>query len=75
MGDRPGDENLPREGTAGSVASSLAGTLERGGRYLEKEGLGGMADDLVGLVRRNPIPAVLISFGVGFLLAQATSRR
>jgi hypothetical protein len=68
-------ENLPREGVAGNVSSYLANTLERGGQYLQEEGVSGMADDLVGLVRRNPIPAVLISFGVGFLLAQATSRR
>src|SRR5437764_250593 len=66
-------ESLPQEGVAGNVSSYLAGTLERGGRYLQEEGLSGLADDLVGMGRRNPIPAVLISFGVGFLLAQATS--
>ena len=34
-----------------------------------------LAGDVAGLIRRNPIPAVLIGIGIGFLLASATSRR
>ena len=34
-----------------------------------------MADDLTDLIRRNPIPALLVGVGVGFLLARATTSR
>lgn len=58
----------------GSAASTVAEGLETGGRYLEREGLEGMGADLVKMIRRNPVPAVLIGVGLGFLLARATSR-
>jgi hypothetical protein len=67
-------ERAPREGMLGSASSSVAGTLESGARYLEEHGMSGMMDDLAGLVRRNPIPAVLVGIGIGFLLARTTSR-
>jgi len=65
-------ENLPREGMLGRASSSVADTLESGGRYIENNGLSGMGEDLTGLIRRNPIPAILIALGVGFLLARST---
>jgi hypothetical protein len=67
-------ENAPREGMLGSAAGTVADALESGGRYLEQEGFSGIADDLTGMIRRNPIPAVLIGIGLGFLLARSTSR-
>lgn len=63
-------EHAPHEGMLGSAASGLADTLQRGGDYLEHEGLSGVLDDVGALIRRNPIPAVLVGVGVGFLLAQ-----
>jgi hypothetical protein len=65
-------ERLPSEGMLGAASSSVADTLESGGRYLEEKGLSGVAEDMTGLIRRNPIPAVLIALGLGFLLARAT---
>ena len=65
-------DKLPNEGYLGSASSAVAGALEQGGHYLREEGLSGMADDLTGLIRRNPIPAVLVGIGVGYLLACAT---
>jgi gas vesicle protein len=56
---------------SGRVTESVAGAIERGGEYLEEKGLSGVADDLVELVRKNPIPALLIGFGVGFLVSRA----
>jgi hypothetical protein len=63
-------EKAPHEGMMGTAASSLADTLERGGHYLEEEGINGLFDDVGTLVRRNPLPAVLIGVGLGFLMAQ-----
>jgi hypothetical protein len=67
-------QHSPHEGMLGSASSSVADTLESGGRYLQEEGLRGMADDVTNLIRRNPIPAVLIGIGIGFLLAKVTTR-
>jgi len=63
-------QNVPQEGMMGTAASNLADTLERGGHYLEEEGLGHLVNDLGTLVRRNPLPAVCIGIGLGFLFAQ-----
>jgi len=67
-------QRAPHEGMMGTAASGLADSLERGSHYLEQEGINGLAEDLSTLVRRNPLPAVLIGVGVGFLFAQMFSR-
>jgi hypothetical protein len=64
-------DNAPG-GMLGGAASTVADTIEQGGRYLREEGLSGMADDLTNTIRRNPLPAVLVAVAVGFLLARAT---
>jgi hypothetical protein len=64
-------ENLSHEGMIGSASSAVADTLDRGGRYLQEEGLRGVASDFTELIRRNPIPALLIGIGVGFLIARS----
>jgi len=65
-------EHGPSSGMLGSATSAVADTLENTGEYLETHGLSGIAEDLTSLVRRNPIPALLIGIGVGFLIARAT---
>jgi len=67
-------DKAPQGGVLGSAASSVASGLERGGQYLQEEGIGGMAGDLTDLIRKNPIPALLVGVGIGFILARATSR-
>jgi hypothetical protein len=61
----------PHEGMMGTATSRVADSLDSGGRYLQEHGLSGLGDDLTNLIRRNPIPAVLIGFGVGFLIARS----
>ena len=34
------------------------------------QGFSGLAEDMTTMIRRNPIPALLIGFGLGFLLAR-----
>jgi F0F1-type ATP synthase assembly protein I len=68
-------ESAPHEGMLGTASSRVADSLESGGRYLQEEGLSGLAEDVTTLIRRNPIPAVLVGVGLGFLLARTTSRR
>jgi ElaB/YqjD/DUF883 family membrane-anchored ribosome-binding protein len=64
-------QHTPDSGMLGTASRSVADTLDQTGRYIEDRNLSGMMDDLTGLVRRNPIPAVLIGLGVGFLLGRA----
>ena len=56
----------------GSAASAVADTLESSGRYLEESGLSGIGEDLTSMIRRNPVPALLVGIGLGFLIARAT---
>jgi len=65
-------DKAPSGGMLGGAATGVAGALETGGRYLQEEGLSGMGEDVTNLIRRNPIPAVLIGVGLGFLLARIT---
>jgi ElaB/YqjD/DUF883 family membrane-anchored ribosome-binding protein len=67
-------ENAPQEGMIGGAAQAVSSTIESGGRYLADKQISGMADDLTQLIRNNPVPALLIAAGVGFLLARAMAR-
>lgn len=63
---------VPASGMLHNAGEAVAGTLESGGRFLQEEGLKGMADDFTNLIRRNPVPAILVSLGLGYLIARAT---
>jgi len=67
-------DKAPHGGMLGTAASTVAGGLESGGEYLREQGISGMFDDMTSLVRRYPMQALLVGFGVGFLLAKATNR-
>jgi hypothetical protein len=67
-------EKLPQGGVIGGATSTLASGLENTGRYLQQEGLTGMTDDVTNLIRRNPLPAMLLGIGLGFVLARAITR-
>jgi Tfp pilus assembly protein PilN len=62
-------------GPMGQMAAGVAYTLEQTGSYLEREGLSGVSDDLTHLVRNYPLQSLLVSAGVGFLLAQTCGGR
>lgn len=68
-------ERGPQGGMVGQAKTAVADTLERTGEYLEDRGLTGIADDLTNMIRRNPVPAVLVAIGIGFLLARLTTPR
>ena len=59
--DRAGD-------LASDVGRKVSETYDAGRDYVREHGLSGLADDATHLIRRNPIPSVLIGFGLGFLL-------
>jgi ElaB/YqjD/DUF883 family membrane-anchored ribosome-binding protein len=67
-------ERGPREGMLGSATEAVAGSLEHTGRYIQEEGLVGMAEDIAELIRRNPIPSMMVGIGLGFMLAKMLRR-
>lgn len=64
-------ENTPHEGLVGHASQAMADTLKEGGHYLEEAKLSGLADDVTKMIKRNPMPAVLIGFGIGLILGRA----
>lgn len=73
IGDSLG-RSLPHTGMLGSASQSLAVVVRRSGEYLEDQKLSGMAEDIVSLIRRNPIPSVLISIGIGWMVARQSQK-
>lgn len=61
------------EGMMHDAACSVAGSLESCGQYISDNDFSAMSEDLTNVIRRNPIPSVLIAAGVGFLLAKAVT--
>jgi len=66
-------EYTPHEGMVGSASNAVADAVDSAGRYLQNEGISGAAEDLTAFIRRNPIPAVLVGIGLGFLMARVMS--
>ena len=44
---------------------------ESGSQYLHDHSFRDMADDVAGVIRRNPIPALLVGIGLGFILGRS----
>jgi len=64
------------DGMMHDAACSVAGSLENAGKYIQDHDFAAMGEDVTNVIKRNPIPSVLIAAGVGFLLARAcTSNR
>lgn len=63
-------QNAPREGMLGTASQAVANTLKDSGKYLEESGISGITDDMTELIRRNPVPSVLVGIGIGFLLGR-----
>jgi len=70
LGDKL-EQQGPHEGMLGQASHAVADGLRTGGRYIEEARLSGMAGDMAGMIRRNPLPAVLVGVCFGFLLGRA----
>jgi len=64
----------PQDGMLGNATKAVADTIDNTGRYLQSEGLTGMAGDIGEMIRRNPIPALFVGIGIGYLLSRALDR-
>jgi uncharacterized protein YjbJ (UPF0337 family) len=67
-------DKAPREGTAGRAATAAADTLSAAGSYLQEKKVEHVAGDVADLIRRYPIPSLLIGLGIGYILARSTRR-
>jgi uncharacterized protein YjbJ (UPF0337 family) len=67
-------ERAPHEGAMGSAATTVANKLDAAGSYLQGKDVDHMMGDLTGMIRRYPIPALLIGLGIGYLLAGRARR-
>lgn len=65
----------PHEGQLGQASAAVAQTFSDSANYLDEQGLQGIGNDITNLIKRNPIPALLIGIGLGFLVARASSSR
>ena len=65
-------DRLPR--AAAGVAQGTADRLEASATYLVSNTVPQMLEDLLSLVRENPVQSLLIAGGAGFLLGRALSR-
>lgn len=63
-------EHSPKEGILGNASYAVSDRLESGGHYLEEKGLKGIGEDVTNMIRSNPVPALLVGIGLGFLLAK-----
>jgi uncharacterized protein YjbJ (UPF0337 family) len=67
-------EKVPHEGAMGTAATTVADKLGAAGSYLQEKNWDHMTSDLSGIIRRYPIPALLVGLGIGYLLAQRARR-
>jgi ElaB/YqjD/DUF883 family membrane-anchored ribosome-binding protein len=58
----------------GRASGAVADALDSSGRYIEERNISGIANDVTDVIRRNPIPAVLVAVGLGFLLGRTMRR-
>jgi uncharacterized protein YjbJ (UPF0337 family) len=56
---------------AGAAATTVTDTVAGAGTYLQEKGVQGLSGDLTGLIRRYPIPSLLIGLGIGFVLGRS----
>ena len=62
-------ERAPRQGTLGTATTKVAEGLESASHYLQERKFDHLGEDFRGLVRRYPLQSILVSLGLGFLLA------
>jgi len=67
-------DRAPQEGMLGTASGAVADRLDTAGRYLQEEGIVGMAEDVTELIRRNPIPAMFVGIGIGYMMARLFRR-
>jgi len=66
-------ENAPAK-AVGRVARTAADRLEDTAKYVEDHDTGEMIGDLLGVIKRHPVPSLLIAASLGFIVARSMQR-
>jgi uncharacterized protein YjbJ (UPF0337 family) len=56
---------------AGAAAATVADTAAGMAAAVQDRGVQGLSEDLTGLIRRYPVPALLIGLGLGYVLGRS----
>jgi uncharacterized protein YjbJ (UPF0337 family) len=67
-------EKAPHEGAVGTAATAVAEKLNVAGSYLQEKDLNHVLSDVSSMIRRYPVPSLLVGLGIGYLLARSTRR-
>jgi uncharacterized protein YjbJ (UPF0337 family) len=67
-------EKAPHEGAVGTAATAVAEKLGVAGSYLQEKDLDHVLSDVSNMIRRYPVPSLLVGLGIGYLLARSTRR-
>ena len=67
-------ESVPAEGALGSAATAVAERFEKASSYVENYDYKKSLRDVGNIIRRNPIPTVLVGLGIGYLISRAFRR-
>jgi len=60
---------------AGAATTPVTDMAAGVGTYVQEKGLQGLSEDLTQLIRRYPVPALLVGLGIGFILARTVGTR
>jgi hypothetical protein len=60
--------------TASTAASTVTDTVKGAGAYLQEKGMGQITGDLAALVRRYPLPSLLVGLGIGYVLGRSLGK-
>jgi hypothetical protein len=74
LGDKLSQNIAQHEGVLGSTSQAVARTVQEGGQYVEASKLSGITGDVIHLIRRNPLPAVLLAIGLGWFASRLLQR-
>jgi len=74
MAETAGTAATQAQEMAGAAATAVTDTVARAGTYVQEKGVQALPGDLAGLIRRYPVPAVLIGLGIGFWLSRTLGK-
>jgi uncharacterized protein YjbJ (UPF0337 family) len=75
MAETAGTAASKAQEMAGAAATAVTDTVAGAGTYLQGKGMQALPGDLAELIRRYPVPALLIGVGIGFVLARSLGTR
>jgi len=62
------------QGTISTAATAVVGGLGSASSYLQEKKFEEMVTNLTALIRRHPVPSLLVGVGLGYILARLTTR-